>query len=107
MSFTVARRRREIGIRSALGANPRRLLAGVFRRALGQLAAGAVLGLLGAFVLDRYLHRMIVEIAGGRDVPGILPAAAALMTITGLVAAAGPLRRALRIQPVEALRDDG
>ena len=107
MSFTVARRRREIGIRSALGANPRRLLAGVFKRALGQLAAGAALGLLGALVLDRYLHRMIVEIAGGRDVPGILPAAAALMTITGLVAAAGPLRRALRIQPVEALRDDG
>src|SRR5690606_34974874 len=41
-SFTVARRRREIGIRTALGAQPRRILASVYSRVAGQLAAGAV-----------------------------------------------------------------
>jgi predicted permease len=107
MSFTVARRRREIGIRSALGAQPRRLLVGVFTRVARQLGAGAAAGMLGAFLLDRYLHRQIVEIAGGQDVPGIIPAAAALMIAVGLLAAFGPARRALRIDPTEALRDDG
>ena len=43
MSFTVNQRRREIGIRSAMGAQPHRLLAGIFRRALGQVAAGGYL----------------------------------------------------------------
>lgn len=46
MSFTVNQRRREIGIRAALGAQPRRLLAGIFRRALGQLGAGVTGGML-------------------------------------------------------------
>ena len=52
MSFTVARRRREVGIRAALGAQPRRLLASIFSRALGQLAVGVVVGLLAAALLD-------------------------------------------------------
>ena len=44
MSFTVARRRREIGIRAALGADPVRILVGIFSRAFAQLAAGALAG---------------------------------------------------------------
>ena len=52
MSFTVARRRREIGIRAALGADARRILAGIFRRAAAQLAAGVALGLTIAATLD-------------------------------------------------------
>ena len=102
MSFTVSQRRREIGIRSALGAQPRRLLAGIFRHALGQLAVGAVGGLLLALLLDYYLP---VEQAGGWNIPGVVPAAAVLMIGVGLLAAAGPARRGLRIEPTEALRE--
>jgi putative ABC transport system permease protein len=101
MSFTVNQRRREIGIRSALGAQPRRLLAGIFKRALRQLGVGAAVGVLLALLLDRY---MPVEQMGGLNVPGIIPAAAAFMMIVGLLAANGPARRGLRVQPTEALR---
>ena len=102
MSFTVAHRRREIGIRAALGAQPRRLLAGIFRRALGQVATGAVVGILAALLLGVYVP---VEEMGGWELPGILPGAAALMFVIGLLAAAGPARRGLRVDPTEALRE--
>jgi len=103
MSFTVNYRRREIGIRSALGAQPHRLLAGLFRRALVQVAVGAVVGLLVAFFIDYYLP--LLEVAGFHNVPGIVPGAAALMLAIGLLAAVGPARRGLRIEPTEALRE--
>ena len=102
MSFTVNQRRREIGIRSALGAQPRRLLAGIFRRAAGQLAVGTVLGILVATLLDHYVP---AEEAGGWNIPGAIPAAATLMMALGLFAALGPARRGLRVEPTEALRD--
>ena len=102
MSFTVNQRRREIGIRSALGAPPSRLLAGVLRRALGQLALGALGGVLVALALDSYLP---IEKLGGWNVPGVIPAATALMMWIGLLATAGPARRGFRVQPTEALRD--
>ena len=104
MSFTVKQRRREIGIRSALGAQPHRLLAGIFKRALGQLAAGASFGVLAAVLLGRYLP---IEEMGGLNVPGVLPAAAAFMIVIGFLAAAGPARRGLRVEPTEALRGGG
>ena len=102
MSFTVARRRREIGIRSALGAQPSRLLAGIFRRALAQVAFGAGTGLLTATFLSFYLP---IEEMGGWGVPGVLPGAAIFMIVVGLLSAVGPARRGLRINPTEALRD--
>lgn len=53
MSFTVARRRREIGIRSALGADPRHILSGIFARAASQLGAGVLGGLVLAAAAGR------------------------------------------------------
>jgi putative ABC transport system permease protein len=102
MSFTVARRRREIGIRMALGARPGRLLANIFARALWQIAAGVVVGVTAALVLHRRLN---IEVEGGWHIPGILPAAAIFIMIIGLLSAAGPARRAIRVDPTEALRD--
>ena len=102
MSFTVNQRRREIGIRSALGAQPRRLLAGILRRALGQVAAGAIGGVLVALLVGYYIP---VEQMDGWDIPGIIPAAAALLVAVGLLAVVGPARRALLVDPTEALRD--
>jgi putative ABC transport system permease protein len=105
MSFMVAQRTREIGIRIALGAKPTRVVRDVFSRALGQVGAGTALGLGvgfaasdGPFALsDSVFHHG----------PGLLMAVAALILATGVIACGIPLNRALRIQPTEALRADG
>ena len=101
MAFIVAQRWREIGVRSALGAQPQRLLIGIFGRAAVPLFIGAIAGCAMALRLQSFLP--IAE-AGGRNIPGVVPAAAVLMIVIGLVAVAGPARRALRIDPIEALR---
>ena len=103
MAFTVAQRRREIGIRSALGAQPGHLLASVFRRAFWQLAAGSAAGMLAAYLAGRYVP---IEQVGGLPIPGILPGAVAFMLLVGVLAALGPARRGLRIDPTEALRSE-
>lgn len=102
MSFTVARRRREIGIRAALGANRNRLLAGIFGRVLGQLAIGSLAGILGAVALEPLVQG---EMFQGRGAV-ILPLVALVMMVVGLLAAVGPARQGLNIQPTEALRED-
>ncbi len=102
MAFTVAQRWREIGLRSALGAQPRRLVAEIFGRALVPVVAGAVVGGLVALLIDSSVQLTQV---GGRIIPGIVPASAALMIVVGLLALIGPARRALRVDPAEALRD--
>ena len=101
MAFIVAQRWREIGVRSALGAQPRRLLIGIFGRAAVPLLIGAIAGC--AIALRLHSSLPIAE-AGGRSIPGIVPASAALMIVVGLLAVAGPARRAIRIDPTEALR---
>ena len=101
MAFIVAQRWREIGVRSALGAQPRRLLIGIFGRAAVPLLIGAIAGC--AIALRVHSSLPIAE-AGGRSIPGIVPASAALMIVVGLLAVAGPARRAIRIDPTEALR---
>ncbi|HEX6943568.1 MAG TPA: ABC transporter permease [Gemmatimonadaceae bacterium] len=97
MSFTVARRTREIGIRAALGARPGSIVAGIFGRALLQVSAGLIAG------------SALVALVGGlgstRNVL-VLLAADGIMLVAGLTACAVPLRRALGINPTEALRAD-
>ena len=103
MAFTVAQRRREIGIRSALGAQPGHLVAAVFRRAFWQIGAGSAAGMLAAYLVGQYVP---IEQIGGLPIPGILPGAAALMLLVGVLASLGPARRGLRIDPTEALRSE-
>jgi hypothetical protein len=103
MAFTVAQRRREIGIRSALGAQPGQLVAAVFKRTFWQLGAGCSAGLLAAGLARRFVP---IEQVGGLSIPGILPAAAAVMLLVGALALLGPARRLLRIDPTEALRSE-
>lgn len=100
MSFTVSQRRKEIGIRIALGANRRRIIASIFSRALGQLAVGAALGAAAAAVLESGNNLM-------RDSGTVvLPIVALFMMAVGFAAALGPARRGLRIEPTEALREE-
>jgi hypothetical protein len=103
LAFTVAQRRREIGIRSALGAPPSQLIAAVFRRAFMQIGAGASVGMIAAYAISRYVP---VEQIGGLPLPGMLPGAAAFMLLVGIAASLGPARRGLRIDPTEALRNE-
>jgi hypothetical protein len=97
MSFTVARRTREIGIRAALGASPRRIVAGIFSRAFLQIGLGVLVGSGLAALTGLGSTREVL----------LLLAADAVMLVAGLAACAVPLRRALRIEPTEALRAGG
>ena len=97
MSFTVARRTREIGIRAALGASQRRIVAGIFSRAFLQIGAGVLVGSGLAALMGLGSTRQTL----------LLFAADGIMLVAGLVACAVPLRRALRIDPTEALRAEG
>jgi putative ABC transport system permease protein len=102
MSFTVARRRREIGIRAALGADARRVLLGIFGRASAQIGAGVALGLLVAILL----HLAGAGTMFGGNPLVLVPGVIGLMFALGLAATLGPARRGLAVQPTEALRDE-
>jgi putative ABC transport system permease protein len=104
MSFTVNDRRREIGVRVALGATKARLLGGVLMRALRQILAGATVGVAVALFIENELP---AGETGGIDIPGVLPLSAAFMILVALLATLGPARRVLRLDPNEALRDGG
>ena len=97
MSFTVARRTREIGIRAALGARPGRIVAGVFARAFLQIGAGILVGSALAVLVG----------VGSAEQVRLLLAADAIMLLTGLAACALPVRRALSVNPTDALRAEG
>jgi predicted permease len=102
MSYTVARRTNEIGLRMALGA--RRLT--VARMIVGELvvlvALGAAVGVLGGLALTRYVSSLMFGLTPGD--PPTFAGAAGLLLIVGLVAAYLPARRAARIDPLAALR---
>ncbi len=100
MSLTVSQRRREIGIRSALGAHPGQIVRAIFSRAATQLAIGLVVGVLLAIVLEKLTGGGLMD---GRGIV-LLPIVAALMAAVGLLAVVGPARQGLKIQPTEALR---
>jgi hypothetical protein len=102
MSFAVNQRQREIGIRAALGAPAARILKSVLARATRQLVFGVGIGLVIAIAIDRA--------GGGALMTGaglvIFPFTVALMLVVGLIAATGPARRSLRVQPTDALRGE-
>ena len=94
MSFAVMQRSREIGIRSALGADARRIIVTIFSRAAWQIGLGVVLG-------ATLISLTVADDPSGRRVVG---AVAGLVVVVALLACTLPAMRALRIQPTEALR---
>lgn len=104
ISFGVARRSREIGIRLALGAEPGRVLALVLREGLGLSLLGVVIGLVGAVALGRVLAGLVYDVSPTD--PVTLAAVALLLIGVAVAASAVPARRAMRLDPLRALRDD-
>ncbi|HSG40279.1 MAG TPA: FtsX-like permease family protein, partial [Thermoanaerobaculia bacterium] len=104
MAYGISRRRREIAIRMAAGADRRRVQWWVLRRALALALAGVFLGVLGALAAGRLLEGLLygVEAAG----PASLLAAALLLVVTCLAAGYFPARRASRIEPATILRSE-
>jgi len=102
-SFTVTRRRREIGIRVALGANPRRVAATIVRRPVTQVAIGV---LLGCSLLALLQHATADDGLTARAGLTFGAYGAALFAIC-LLACLVPTRRALAVEPTEALRTEG
>ena len=98
MAVAVQRRIREIGIRIALGADPQRVLRTVFARAGRQLGGGIIAGdsivLFIAWRTDAMTPELLISLA----------IMSVIMAVVGILACAAPARRALRVQPTEALR---
>ena len=104
MSFTVAQRTREIGIRTALGALPGSIVTMIARRAAIQLAVGVLLGIaLAAALLAEAAGDVVLMNPQG--MPRVVAAAVAGTVLVGVVACVLTTLRGIRIQPTEALRE--
>ncbi|MFZ2234843.1 MAG: ABC transporter permease [Dokdonella sp.] len=104
ISFSVGLRRREIGLRQALGATRVGIHRLMFGFALRMLVPGIVVGLFGAFALGRLISSQLYGIGAGN--PLLLTLVVAVLASVGLIACAIPTLRAARIAPMEALRDE-
>jgi putative ABC transport system permease protein len=104
VSFGVAQRRREIGIRAALGAHPRDVLRLVFRQALRLAAIGLAIGAVAAVGLTRFLSSLLFGV--GPTDPVTFGSVAMLVLGVVAVACARPARRALAVDPANVLRSE-
>ena len=104
MSYTVARRRNEIGIRVALGASRPEVIAMVMREAGTLLVAGLLVGCIGALGAARAAKSLLFGLTPYD--PATLAGAVVMLAATALVASYVPALRAARLQPTDALRDE-
>ncbi len=102
-SYTVSKRLRELSIRVALGAQAKQILSAALGRMLILLASGSVVGLLLGVAASRLLSAIVYQ-ASAQD-PLVLSAVALTLLLTGALSVAGPVRRALHIDPANVLRE--
>jgi predicted permease len=102
LSYEVARRTREIGIRAALGAQRTDVLRLVGTQGLGLIILGAAVGIVGAIAVTRALRSLLFEVQPGD--PLTLIAVSTLLLIVGIAACYIPARRATKVDPMVALR---
>jgi ABC-type antimicrobial peptide transport system permease subunit len=103
LAYSVMRRTREIGIRIAIGASPKHVSAMVLGEFAGLLSAGISIGLGIALFVTRPLSMFFVPGLSPSD-PASLAAVICVLAITGALAALGPIRRALGVNPLQCLR---
>lgn len=104
VSYATSRRTQEIGLRMALGATPRGVLALVFRQGMRMAGMGVAVGLVLALLLRRVLASVLVGLSSAD--PVLIWVAVALVTVTAAIACWIPARRATRVDPMEALRQE-
>jgi predicted permease len=104
VSFVVTERTREIGIRMALGAQPRAILALALKRGLTLVVLAVPIGWIGTLVLGRALDHFLVGVTAAD--PLTYAVATATLASTALIACLIPARRAMRIDPMVALRHE-
>ena len=102
MAYSISQRTQEIGIRMALGAKPRDVLALVVRQAMGIVLAGIAVGILLAATLTRAAAGLLVKVSATD--PAIFGGAALFLAVVGLIAASFPAIRAAHIDPSVTLR---
>ena len=102
MSYSVAQRTQEIGVRMALGARQLHVLRLIFGQSLGMLLIGVVIGLAGAFALTRLMRTLLFEITATDPVTYV--SVIGLLTVVALLACYIPARRAAKVDPLIALR---
>ena len=103
LAYQVAQRRREIGIRMALGSEPSGIFTLVLREGVALVAVGLIGGLAGAFLIRRAMESQLYEMSA-MD-PAVLSSVAAVLAVVAAVACAVPARRASRIDPNVALAE--
>lgn len=104
LAYLVAQRTREIGIRVALGSTRANILRLVLREGLQLVVVGLILGIVGAVSMQK---AMASEIYGVRPLdPLVLASVMALLAVVALAACAIPARRAMRVDPIVALRSE-
>ncbi|HYE87677.1 MAG TPA: ABC transporter permease [Vicinamibacterales bacterium] len=104
VAYMVGQRTQEIGVRRALGANAADVLLMLMREAMRPVAIGVVVGIAGAYAMTQLLSTMLFGISA-TDVTTYL-VACGVLAVSALVASIVPARRALRVDPITAVRND-
>ena len=104
MSYSVSRRSHEIGVRMALGAGAKQVMVLVLREGMLLAFTGIVIGSLGAFALTRLMRSLLFEVSA-KD-PVAFAAVAGLLAAVAFIACYIPARRATRVDPLVALRQE-
>jgi putative ABC transport system permease protein len=104
MAYSVVARTREIGVRVALGAQPRNVFGMILRQGLGAAVAGLMLGLAGALALGGVLRKLLYGVTPTD--PATFVGVVVVLLVVSLAACVVPARRALRVDPLDALRSE-
>jgi len=104
MAYAVEQRTREIGIRMALGAGGWDVLKLIFRQALVVIAGGVAVGIAGATALTRFISSEIWEVK--TTDPGTFAGLTVLLMAIAIFACVAPTRRAVQVDPTNALRHE-